>query len=97
MWSRDQLACCDWSPGQHHDGAAVGLPAHAPEVVPGGVERALGHSTVQYSTVQYSIVQYSTVQYNTVQAVVAASNLHTAVTITLDKSRDVMNGMRHDT
>ena len=43
MWSRDQLACCDWSPGQHHDGAAVGLPAHAPEVVPGGVERPLGH------------------------------------------------------
>jgi hypothetical protein len=28
---------------EHHDGAGVGLPAHAPEVVPCGVQRALGH------------------------------------------------------
>ena len=31
------------APGQHHDGSAVGLPAHPPEVVPGGVQRTLGH------------------------------------------------------
>ena len=31
------------APGQHHDGPAVCLPAHPPEVVPGGVERTLGH------------------------------------------------------
>ena len=31
------------APGQHHDGPAVGLPTHPPEVVPGGVQRTLGH------------------------------------------------------
>ena len=31
------------APGEHHDGPGVRLPAHPPEVVPGGVERSLGH------------------------------------------------------
>ena len=31
------------APGQHHDGPTVCLPTHPPEVVPGGVERTLGH------------------------------------------------------
>ena len=31
------------APGEHHDGPGVRLPAHPPEVVPGGVEGALGH------------------------------------------------------
>ena len=31
------------APGEHHDGPGVRLPAHSPEVVPGGVQRALGH------------------------------------------------------
>ena len=31
------------APGEHHDGPGVCLPAHPPEVVPGGVEGALGH------------------------------------------------------
>ena len=32
-----------YTPGQHHDGPRVRLPAHSPEVVPRGVERALRH------------------------------------------------------
>ena len=31
------------TPGEHHDGPGVRLPAHPPEVVPGGVEGTLGH------------------------------------------------------
>ena len=33
-----------YTPGQHDDGPRVGLPAHPPEVVPRGVERALRHN-----------------------------------------------------
>ena len=31
------------TPSEHHDGPGVGLPAHPPEVVPGGVQGSLGH------------------------------------------------------
>ena len=33
-----------YTPGQHDDGPRVGLPAHPPEVVSRGVERALRHN-----------------------------------------------------
>ena len=55
MYFRQKNICVDLKkylvPGEHDDGSAVGLPAHAPEVVPGGVERPLGHDELPLGVV----------------------------------------------
>ena len=76
------------SPGQHHDGAAVGLPAHAPEVVPGGVERALGHDELPLGVVARHEVGVDVVAP---LLVVGGLQLHPAVVVRQDVGEPAKN------
>ena len=73
-------------PGQHHDGPAVGLPAHPPEVVPGGVQRALGHDKLPLGVEARREVSVDVV---TAVLIVAGLELYPAVVVWQDVGEPV--------
>ena len=74
-------------PCQHHDGAAVGLPAHPPEVVPGRVQRALSHDKLPLGVEARREVGVDVV---TAVLIVAGLELYPAVVVGQDVGEPVL-------